>query len=198
MPIFTRSRARLVAIVVGLIGVSAVAPTPAGAWSRDHGWRPNRTYGATSLVLDPAAAQALSSLGVTPGLIKPAYAAGGALNFPITTPLYAALSTGITRHSGGISLTAGSTTVDLTNFDINVPGQELTAQLNGGARAPILNLDYSGASVGFSRGQLTFGPVTATLTATAASALNQAFNVTAFTQGLVLGQATIKYQLFAF
>jgi hypothetical protein len=195
--IFTRSRARLVAILVTLIAAFAVAPAPAGAWSGNHGWRPTRTDGATSLVLDPAAAHALSSLGVTPGLINPAYAANGALNFPIRTPLYAALASGIIRHSGGISLTAGSTTVDLTNFDINVPGQVLTAQVNGGARVPILNLDYSGATLGFPGGQLTFGPVTASLTATAAGALNQAFNVTAFTQGLVLGQATITYQLFA-
>lgn len=78
-----------------------------------------------------------------------------------------------------------------------MPGQVLTAQVNGGARVPILNLDCSGATVGFSGGQLTFDPVTASLTATAAGALNQAFNVTALTQGLVLGQATITYQLFA-
>lgn len=198
MSIFTRSRTCLVTIVVTLMATFAVAPAPAGAWSGNHGWKPTRTYGATSLVLDPATAQALTSLGVTPGLIDPAYATNGALSFPITTPLYAALASGTIRHSGGISLTAGSTTVDLTNFDINVPCQLLTAQVNGGARVPILNLAYSGASVGFSGGQFSFGPVTASLTAAAAGALNQAFNVTAFTQGLVLGQATITYQLFGF
>lgn len=36
------------------------------------------------------------------------------------------------------------------------------------------------------------------LTATAAGALNQVFKVTAFTQGLVLGHATIKYRPFGF
>jgi hypothetical protein len=194
--IFTRSRARLVVLLVTLIAAFAVAPAPAGAWSGNHRWRPTRAYGATSLILDAATAQALTSLGVAPGLINPAYAADGALNFPIKTPPYSALARGIIRHSGGISLTAGSTTVDLTNFDINVPGQVLTAQVNGGARVPILNLDYSAATVGFSGGQLAFGPVTASLTATAAGALNQAFNVTTFTPGLVLGQATITYQLF--
>jgi hypothetical protein len=90
--IFSWLRVRLVAILVTLVDAFAVAPAPAGAWSGNHGWRPTRTYGATSLVLDPAAAQALSSLGVTPGLINPACAANGALNFPIKTPLYAALA----------------------------------------------------------------------------------------------------------
>jgi hypothetical protein len=38
--------------------------------------------------------------------------------------------------------------------------------------------------------------VTASLTSAAAGALNNAFGVTAFTEGLVLGKATVRYKLF--
>jgi hypothetical protein len=43
---------------------------------------------------------------------------------------------------------------------------------------------------------LRLGTVTASLTQTAADALNSAFGVTAFSQGLVLGTATVNYRLF--
>jgi len=85
-------------------------------------------------VVDPRAGAQLARRHA--GSDHPAYAANGARNFPVKTPLHAALASGIVRHSGGSSLTAGSTTVGLTNFDINVPGQVLTAQVNGGARRP--------------------------------------------------------------
>lgn len=182
-------------MLAGLALVLAVAPA-AGARSHNHWWWEPRTYGATSLVLDPNAAAALTSLGVTPGIVDPAYSANGALNFPITNSVISALRRGSIAHSGGISLTAGSTTVDLTNFWINLNSRDLSAVINGGARASILNLDFSQAKVSLSRGVLTLGPVTARLTKAAADTLNQAFNVTAFTEGLTLGQATVHYRLF--
>ena len=183
----TRGR-RIGLALTALLCASAVAASAAGAHTR--------TFGATSLSLDPGAAAALTSLGVTPGVIAPATAnADGSLSFPITDPLGVALATGRITHSGGMSLTAGSTQVDLTNFNINVRRRTLSA-LVAGSRVPILCLDFSGARIGFTGGRLTVGPVTAALTQTAADALNSAFGVTAFTKGLVLGTATVSYRVW--
>ncbi len=191
---------RLAVCFTALLAIASFAPAVAGAHARTSGWTaPTRTYGATALQLAPGAAAALLSLGVTPGVIAPATAQSDGLNFPITDPLPQALATRRITHSGGISLTAGSTQVDLANFDINLGRHpNLTALVNGGARVRILKLDLSGAQLHFAGGQLRLGPVTASLTRKAADALNAAFGVSAFTKGLVLGTATVKYNLFRF
>jgi hypothetical protein len=188
----TRFSARLGLSAAALLAIATLASAVAPAAAQAH----TRTYGNTTLTLDPGAAAALQSLGVTPGVIAPATANPDAsLSFPITDSLGQALATGTITHSGGISLTAGATAVDLTNFNINLFHQTLTADV-GGSRVPILTLDLSDAHIGFSDGALTFGPVTASLTETAANALNSAFHVSAFTEGLVLGTATIHYHRF--
>ena len=184
-----------VGLWLAAVVAAGVLAGPAVAGAHQRWGTQSRTFGATSLTLNPGAASALTSLGVTPGVISPAAAnSDGSLSFPITDPLPAALATGRITHLGGISLTAGSTEVDLINFNINLRRQTLSA-LVGGSRVPILSLDYAGATVGFGGGQLSIGPVTAALTQTAADALNSAFHVTAFTPGLVLGTATVRYRL---
>ncbi len=154
--------------------------------------------GATSLTLDPAAAAALSSLGVTPGVSAPATAnPDGSLSFPITGGRVNLKSlAGSITHSGGITLTAGSlpsgvTVVSLADFTINTRTKQLTATINGGARAAILDLDLSAPAVAVKGRRVTVGNVGASLTQGAADALNGAFGVTAFTAGLKLGTATV-------
>ena len=157
-----------------------------------------RTYGATTLTLDAGAVAALTGLGVTPAPIAPAQAvAAGTLAFPITTPPIGALFSGAIRHSGGIALTAGATTVRLESFTIEPLRRQLTA-LVGGARVPILALDFSRARLGLGGGSLTLGPVAGALTPAAAGALNQAFGLPAGTvpAGLKLGDATVRYRLY--
>ena len=147
---------------------------------------------ATTLALDPGAASALTSLGIEAAPVGPATAGQGGLSFPITSG-NANLETlaGTIRHSGGISLTRGSTRVELTRFYINVDdAPDLTAVV-GGQRLSILNLDVSGLTRDVEGRQVTLGNVKASLTAGAASALNQAFGTNAFREGLVLGTATV-------
>lgn len=199
-------------VVVALAAVALVAG-PAAAHDRDgkhrshhgkHGWHHGKhhhgkhhgkkKYGATTLKLDAGAVAALTSLGVTPAPIEPAKAlAADELAFPITNSFKSALRSGVIEHSGGISLTAGDTVVELTDFDIDVGEAVLTAQV-GDARVPILDLDFATARISWSRGGLAVGPVGATLTGVAAGALNDAFGVTAFTEGLKLGDATVRYK----
>jgi hypothetical protein len=149
--------------------------------------------GKTTLELDPGAGAALQSLGVSVAPVAPATAGADGISFPISGlggslfPLTLKIN-----HSGGLALSAGSTTVSLTDYTI-VLGRSpnLVATVNGGPRVSILSLDLSRTRLGFSRSGLTLGPVKASLTEAAAGALNGAFGVTAFTKGLVLGNATI-------
>ena len=63
-------------------------------------------------------------------------------------------------------------------------------------RQDIVTLDFSGARPGFSRGELTYGPVAAELNATAIADLNTVFG-TSLSAPIPLGTATVQYQLFA-
>jgi hypothetical protein len=149
--------------------------------------------GSTALQLDPGAATALQSLGVTAGVVAPATAESDGLNFPITGgKVNAKTFAGSIRHSGGISLSAGSTKVELTDFTINVDSDPDLTALVGGQRVSILSLDLSQLQAKVSGRKITLAGVKANLTASAATALNQAFSVSAFTEGLTLGTATVK------
>ncbi len=184
--------------LLALALVLSVALVPAASTSA-HGPRSaDRTYGATTLQLDPGAASALTSLGVTPSPIDPASAGSDGLRFPIVNSLPSALRNGVIKHSGGIALTAGSTRVELTDFYINLDARPDLSALVGGKRVSILDLDFSTANIRFRNGRLVIGPVGGNLTATAAGALNSAFGLAPGTipAGLKLGDATVRYRLF--
>ena len=138
------------------------------------------------------------SLGVAPAPIAPATATStGELAFPITNAPFGALLSGTIRHSGGIALTAGATTVKLENFNIDPLRRQLTAVVGGGPgadpRARLL-----ARPVGLGGGTLRLGPVAGSLTAVAAGALDGAFGLPAGTvpPGLKLGDATVRYRLY--
>jgi hypothetical protein len=148
--------------------------------------------GTTSLALDPGTASALTSLGVTAAPLAPATAGAAGLAFPITGgALNAKTLAGSATHSGGIRLSKGATAVDLRNFTIRVKkSPDLTAEV-GNARVSILSLDLSKAKVATKGRTVTVSGVVASLTAGAATALNQAFGTTAFAAGLKVGTATV-------
>jgi hypothetical protein len=148
--------------------------------------------GSTALALDPGAAGALGSLGISAEPIGPATAENGGLAFPITSG-NSNLETlaGTIRHSGGIALVRGATRVELTRFAIQVDDAPDLTALVGGQRVSILSLDVSGLTRAADGRTVTLGGVKASLTAAAAGALNQAFATDAFKEGLVLGTATV-------
>jgi hypothetical protein len=150
--------------------------------------------GSTDLSLDPAAAGALTALGVAVAPIGPASALpGGEISFPITGGrANTATFAGSITHSGGISLTKDATVIELTDFTINVDGEpDLTAVLNGGDRVSILDLDLSALTTDVTGLNITLGNASAGLTAAAAGALSGAFGAP-IPEGFTLGSATVN------
>jgi Htaa len=155
--------------------------------------------GATTVQLDPAAAGALGSLGVSVAPTGRAYAGARGISFPITFGVVDAQTlAGQIRHAGGLVLSKDDTKVYLTRYFIDTETATLSGLVNtaktGGDRADLFDLDLSGLDVRTKGSRITLSGVTLKLTAGAAAALNGAFGAGAspFTEGLVLGTATIR------
>jgi hypothetical protein len=176
--------------LVALVALLALAPAASAGKKKTVKLAPK---GATTLALSDGAASALQSLGIAAAPLKPARAGDDGLRFPITAgKLDAKTYAGKIKHVGGISLTRGATRVDLRNFIINVDAApDLTARV-GDSRVSILDLDLSDAKITKSGRRLTIAGVKATLTKTAADALNAAFETDAFAEGLEIGTATVS------
>jgi hypothetical protein len=201
--LLSRHVPRLTAALAVLVTALALVPSASSAFGFGHGgpWH-GHTYGDTTLELDPATAEALTGLGVTPGVVSPASAGSEGIAFPITRSLPAALLTGTITHTGGLTLTAGETVVSLTEFSIELGSGTLSADVSvaGGpndGRVKILTLDFSHAQLRWWP-VFSFGPVKATLTETAASVLDSVFGTTALTDQTVLGNATVHYTTLGF
>jgi Htaa len=195
VPAAGRSRVALgvMAAVLALVLALVVAPAQADAAKKAKCLK--FQGGETTLALDPATAALLDSAGIRPSPVPPATAnADGSLSFPITGGRVNAKNlAGKIKHDGGIRLASSAVQVELTKFTIDTRAAELTA-LVGGNRVAILSLDLGGAKVNVNekRGKLRVKNVAAKLTADAAAALNGAFSTTAFTEGALLGNATVN------
>jgi hypothetical protein len=167
--------------------------------------------GDTSVALDSGFTDALTSLGLTPGVSGSAKLADGAVSFPITAGSvtywspkgdYRPYVQGLLNHNGsGLTLQAGDTTVTLENFVVN-PGSsklsgdvlvngELAASnaylfsLHGGSLKP-LQLEGDNAIL---------TGTTVHVSADAAKLLNSTFGTDAVKAGLLVGTATITAQI---
>ena len=165
--------------------------------------------GSTAVALDADFVAALGTLGLTPGTLGDATLADGSISFPITggtvtvfdkSSGYRPYVQGTLLHqNSGLSLTAGGTTVELTNFtvdpgtparlcgDVAVNGQPAAASaplfdLNGSTLNPI-SMDAEGNAV--------LQGTTVELSPEAADLLNSTFGTDALDGGLVIGIATI-------
>lgn len=186
---------KFIALLTVLAALLVVAPA-ASAGDSKHKASWGGGYGVTTLDVDPGTLEALGSLGVTPGAVEPARLEGARYSFPIVNRLRSALRTGVVRHVGGISLTAGDTTVELTDFEIRLLERKLYGKVNGAGPVALLDLDYGRLRVGFNGYKLKLGPVGTTLTQGAADALNTAFGTDALTDDTVIGDAKIRYRVF--
>lgn len=158
--------------------------------------------GGTSVALSSGFVAALQSLGVTPGTVEPTKLQNGKASFPINGgALDLKTLKGEIIHIGGLTLTARSTEVRLQAFIIDTTGSApvLTGLVivNGGllARVPLFDINLSRSSIKLAGDDLTVRGVGLTLDKTAAAALNQIFNVSAFKAGLPIGTATVTAEL---
>jgi hypothetical protein len=128
---------------------------------------------------------------VTP--VAPARAgADNNVAFPITQGKVNARSlAGSIAHGGGLTFSAGATSVTVSDFVIEtVPEPKLTALL-GGARVDLLALELDDLEREARGRRLTLGGVVAKLNPGAAAALNRAFGTSALAGGLTIGTATV-------
>lgn len=157
--------------------------------------------GGTSVALDPGTAQALTDLGISVAPVKPSHVTKtGRIRFPITFGVVDSTTlAGQVRHSGGLKLTKGDTTVYLTRFFIDIDDTpSLTGLVGvgapGTARAELFTLDLSGLKVTAKGDRIALGGVVLKLSADAATALNGAFGAGAepFAAGLTIGDAVVR------
>jgi len=167
--------------------------------------------GSTAVALDSGFTGALTTLGLTPGTVGTATLDGSSISFPITggsvvywspSGKYRPYVQGIVEHDGsGLSLTAGSTVVDLTNFTINPGNSKLYGDVtvNGtvaatqaylfslhGGTLKALQVDGNNAIL---------QGTTVHVSADAAAVLNKVFSTDAVKGGLLVGVATITAQI---
>jgi hypothetical protein len=162
----------------------------------------------TQVTLDAGFVEALTTLGLTPGVIGGATLTDGVLAFPITggnvdyydpSESYRPYVQGEIDHEGsGISLTAGETVVELTDFVIDPGTSELTGTVtaNGtvvGEDIFIFNLDGSTLNPleEDADGNAVLEGTTVLVSSDAAGLLNETFGTDAVTDELVVGIAKI-------
>lgn len=172
----------LVAVVLALttsLGLVATAIQPASARGAQVGY--------TQVTVAPDVYALVASAGITPAPI------GGAKAFPVGNTLAArfpitgySLSGLRIKHSGGISLTAGSATISLSDFYIDLARLKVSGVVSGSVgdvgRVDLFNVRLSD--------RYDLGLVRLTLTDAAAGALNATFGVNAFAGGATFGYAT--------
>ena len=150
----------------------------------------------TAVTLDTGFVDALTKLKVTPGPVGDAtISKDGVASFPITggnviyydpaSPVRPYVQGVIDHEGSGLSLTAGKTEVQLTDFVIDPGTSELTGTVtvNGKeAATDALLFDLDGS---------TLEGTTVELSADAASLLNDTFGITDLEGGLVVGTSAI-------
>jgi len=194
--------ALIAAVAIGATGAALVAPATLSAASTTPDTVtaiPALTGVGTTLTLNATTAAALAGLGVKVAPEGSATASGSAVTFPITSgyveihsdvhhrPGY--IEGSIEHYGSGLTLTAGSTTVTLSDFVVDPGNSNLYASVNGVPdKAPLLQLDGRKVSVSTDgSGDVVLNGTVANLTDSAASALDSAFGTRAITGGTPLG-----------
>lgn len=145
---------------------------------------------ATRVTLNTGTAAALKQLGVSVAPEGEAKA-GSTIQFPVTNAGgKIALTTPVT-HAGGLTFSAGSTTLTVGDFTIDPAAGLLYAERSPVGRLPLFKVDLGAATTATPGIQVRLTGVKLSLTAAAAGALNQTFGVTAFAENLDIGTAEV-------
>ncbi|MEO6702531.1 MAG: hypothetical protein ABI140_01965 [Jatrophihabitantaceae bacterium] len=197
--------------LAGVAAIAAIAVTASACSSSKDSSKPvadiaSLTGQTTAVALDKGFTDALTTLKLTPGTVGTAKLESGSLIFPITgghVTYYKPGSVspfvqGDIKHDGsGLSLTAGSIKVELTNFDIDPGASKLygDVSVNGTKAATHAYLFYLD---GTTLKALQTSGNTAILEGTkveispdAAGLLNQTFKTDAVKANLLVGIAKI-------
>lgn len=147
------------------------------------------TGGTTTLTFGSEAMGVLADQGISLAPISPGSATGASFSFPIRPSRVDAKSLdGQILQRGGLSLTKGSTRVDVANFSITLAGRPI---LSAPGPGDLFALDLSTMKKSVSGRTLRLTGVVARLTPEAATALNQVFGTTAFHAGITVGPITV-------
>jgi hypothetical protein len=181
----------LIAVAFLALSASAQASTPTLAG------------GYTELTTDSGTTKALVANRILPLPVFPSWViptkADGQLALRYRFYITGGQLPGEILHSGGLKFVNLKNGKSLTvrDFIIDTAKSELTAFVPAlPGRVPILSLELNGVPVNKGPIYTKVGPVTAKLTETAASALNQTLDTTIFSKGLVIGTANV-YARFA-
>jgi hypothetical protein len=168
---------------------------------------------STTVTFDKGFVDALGQLELTPGVVGDATFKDGAATFPITggnvtyydpsEPVRPYVQGEIDHDDSGLSLTAGKTTVELTDFVIDPGTSELfgTVSVNGKVAAEDAKLfDLDGSTlnplaVDEKDGTATLEGTTVLLSDDAAGLLNDTFKTDALAGGFTIGVSEIVVAL---
>lgn len=166
------------------------------------------TGDATTVALDPGFLDALTSLKVTPGVVGDASLKGTDISFPITggsvtyydpaSDVRPYVQGNIIHDGSGLSLTAGDTMVELTDFVVDPGTSELTGtvSVNGKeAATDAVLFDLDGSTLQPLKSNpdksATLEGTTVLLSADAAGLLNDTFGIKDLKGGLPIGISSI-------
>lgn len=162
----------------------------------------NTLAGDTRVALSAEFLGALDSLGVSASPSYPARLRGARATFPIPTgEIDLETARGEIVHNGGLNLTAGALTVNISSFVVDTTGA--APVLTGLVKANdslVVRIELFDLALGSAPevnqnplfGNLRIDDVAVTLTDEAAAALNDAFGVTAFEEGIPIGTARVN------
>ena len=202
MTLFHRKLAVLgAAVAVGAAGAAFVGPAVSGASTTPDTVTaiPALTGVGTTLNLNAGTAAALTGLGVKVAPEGSATVSGSAVTFPITSgyveihsnkhhrPGY--IEGSIEHYGSGLTLTAGTTVVTLSDFVVDPGDSYLYGSVNGVPdKTPLLQLDGRAVRVSTNgSGDVVLNGTVANLTSGAATALDSAFGTQAIKGGTPLG-----------
>lgn len=153
--------------------------------------------GNTALTVASGTLKVLTDNGVKVTPIKGASASGRTFRFPITDgDVDGTTLAGPIKHSGGLQFAAGGKTLRVQDFVIDAGKGVLTARVSGThTRIPLLHLSLENAHISKGRTTIIVSNVHASLSGTAAAALNKKFDVSVFTKGLAIGTAKVTAKL---
>ncbi len=188
---FTRRLATALLAALALLALPALA-------SAQEAERISLSSGVTLLELDAGTAGVLAENEVvvtTTGAAEGSEDAEGVptFAFPISFGTLEAESLGgLVLHRGGLEISAGEESVRARRFIIDTAAGELSALVSGvRGRVPLLDLDLSAAAPLVRPAFVLVDRVGATLSATAAGALNEALGTDLLTAGLPIGTAQV-------